>query len=163
MKASRQSKESAYGPSARDGCTRQIALRIEGNDLLHKAAAGRSHQPQLVPVMDKGSGEHARLLQQIAIEAQRRDHVARIVRYLGQSLSVTAQRGEGFDDCLDPLAVRDLLLAVGRIRFQIETLVVGALLLAVEVRFLAHCAANSFPSRCPECFCRMHERVPFAP
>ena len=80
-------------------------MRVDGDDLLDQTAACRGHQPQLVPVMHEGSGEDAGLLQQIAVEPQRRDHVARIVGDLGEGLTVTAQRGEGLDDRLDPLAV----------------------------------------------------------
>jgi hypothetical protein len=84
------------------------ALGVNGDDLFDQSAARRSHQPQFVPVMNERSGEDARLLQQIAVEPQRCNHVARVVRRLGESLSVTAQGSEGLDDRLNAFAVGGL-------------------------------------------------------
>ncbi len=62
-------------------------------------AAARAHS-------DVGSGQNTRLLQQIAVEAQRRYHVARIVRHLGKGLSLAAQRCKSLHDRLHPPALR---------------------------------------------------------
>ena len=84
------------------GC---VAFGVDGDDLLHQAAAGRSHQAQLVPIMDEGGGENAGLLQKIAIEPQCSHHVACIVRGLGESLSLAVQSGEGLNHRLHTLPV----------------------------------------------------------
>ena len=64
-----------------------MAWRVERHQLLHQPAAGRGHQPQLAAIVREGSGKHSRLLEQIAVEPQRRDHIAGVVRHLGQALA----------------------------------------------------------------------------
>ena len=79
-------------------------MRIERQQLFYQPAAGRGHQPQFVAVVMKRRVEHPRLLQQIAVEPQRRDHVAGVVGYLGQALAPAAQVGQGLDHDLHLLS-----------------------------------------------------------
>jgi hypothetical protein len=73
---------------------RERLLHIQGHQLFHQPPAGRGHQPQFAAVVGKWNGQHPRLLQKVAIERQRGDHVARIMRHLGQALATAAQRGQ---------------------------------------------------------------------
>ena len=78
---------------------------IERHQFFHQAAAGGGDQAQFLGVMRVASSQHAGLLQQIAIERQRRDHIARIVGHFGEGLAPAAQCGEGLDDLFHPPAL----------------------------------------------------------
>lgn len=70
---------------------------IERQQLLHQAAAGRGHQPQFAGVVLKRRVEHPRLLQKVAVDPQRRDHIAGVVGDLGQALALTAHIGQSLN------------------------------------------------------------------
>ena len=79
---------------------------IHGYQLFYQPVAGRGHQPQLVPIVKKRSGQHARFLKKIAVESQRRDHVSCVMRYFRKGLALAAQRGQRLHHRFHPLALR---------------------------------------------------------
>ena len=99
------------------GAFQRRQTEIEEQQLLDQPAAGRSHQPEFAGIVDEGSCQHPRLLQQIAIEPQRRDHVAGVMRHLGQAFAPAAQVGQCLHHRLDPPArARGLASGLARSR-----------------------------------------------
>lgn len=68
-------------------------------------AAGCGDQAQFVAIVAELRSQNAWLLEKVAIQTQRRDHVSGVVHHLVQSLARVAQRGQGFHDRFNPLVL----------------------------------------------------------
>jgi len=71
---------------------------VKRHQLLDQPAACRRHQAQLLRVVRKRNGQDAGLVEQIAVEPKRSDHVACVVRHLRESFSAAAQGCHCFHD-----------------------------------------------------------------
>ena len=76
---------------------------VHGDKLFDEAATGGGYEPQFAAVVREGRSEHARFLEQVAIEVKRRDHVAGVVCDLRDVFAVLAEGREDLHDLVDLL------------------------------------------------------------
>jgi len=64
----------------------EIPRQIKNRKLLQQSPAGPANHPQFTRIVAEGHGKHTRLLQQIAIQVDCRNHIASIVNQRGEAV-----------------------------------------------------------------------------